>query len=249
MFLIPDSWYAVKVLPKKGRGIFAARDIEATTVIGDYLGILIKPGSNQESKNGLYDMAAGARYDILAKPSQKGVQWINHACVQNCDVYPYRGHMLIIALRKIFRGEELAYQYGQYAPDETVATCYMHACYCDSDLCTGTMHNASINYDRWKKLVKKEFGSSYGKLPVRYGQVLPPLPTYPTHIDYEKNGFHDFTIFGAEKKRPVAYSDSALPPIAEIKKRIGETGQRLAFPKIHFSVSGVEEGMVIGKRI
>ena len=40
MFLISPSTYQIKTLKKKGRGVFAAQDIEAGTVIGLIGGIV-----------------------------------------------------------------------------------------------------------------------------------------------------------------------------------------------------------------
>src|SRR5579862_3875481 len=177
MFVIPDDWYAIKMLKKKGRGVFASRDIAPGTVIGDYLGTLMPRDASDERSNGLYDMAGGLNYEILADPKKKGVHLINHSCANNCEAYPYQGHILYIALRKIFRGEELAVNYSLYAPEENTP-CSAHACHCGSKFCRGTMHEDWQQFDAWDALLRKQFGVWYRKVPGKYGSELPPLSKY-----------------------------------------------------------------------
>lgn len=248
MFLLPDSYYTVKKTKYKGRGVFAAKDIEASSVIGDYLGKIIKKDSNDEIKDGLYDMAGGTKYDVLANPKIKGVHFINHSCANNCDVYPYKGHMLFFALRKIFKGEELSFNYWLYAPDEKTTTCDTHACYCESRICLGTMHHAAGNFDAWEDFVKKEFGVAYTKLPGKYGEQLPPLETYPVSVDLNKKNSYDYDIFGSEAKPAEMYSDAALPTTIELKKRIRETGKHLSFSKLHVTIYGIRDAMLVAER-
>ena len=249
MFIIPKSWYIVKTTKKMGRGVFAARDIEAGTVIGDYLGTIIKLDSNIEKNTGLYDMAGGEKYDILANPKIEGVHFINHSCANNCDTYPYQGHTLFFALRKIFKGEDLSINYWLYAHDEKETTCDMHACHCGSEICTGTMHHAAKSFDAWEKLVKKEFGPWYKKIPGEYGVPLPPLEKYPEFIYQEKIKTYEYNIFGSEKKAPEVFKDLVLPKIPELRKRIQETGKHLSFPKLKITIYGLQDGMLLAKRI
>lgn len=249
MFLIPHSQYVVKKIKDKGRGVFAAQDIEAGTVIGDYLGILIKPNSNDEKKNGLYDMSGGEKYDILANPKVEGVHFVNHSCANNCDIYPYKGHMLLFALRKIFKGEELSLSYWMYAPYEKETTCDMHACYCGSEICTGSMHHAAMNFDSWEKLVKKEFGRCYNELPGKYGDELLPLTKYPKSIKQNGVKIYEFSIFGSEIKPAEKYEDNTLPAMTELQKRIRETGKQLSFTKLKMIIYGIRDGILLVKRV
>jgi len=246
MFLIPRDWYVVKNVKKKGRGVFATRDIEAGTVIGDYIGTIMDPNDENESKNGLYTMGVGDKYDILGDPKIEGVHYINHSCSNNCDAYPYQGHILFFALRKIFKGEELSINYWLYAPDENETTCNMHACYCGSTICTGTMHSACITAPAWEKLVKKQFGSYYQKIPGKYGDQLAPLKKYPRAIK-TKSTLYD--IFGSEIKSAQKYTDKVLPTMIELRKRIRETGKQLYFPNLKMTVYGIRDGILLVKRM
>jgi len=245
MFLIPDFWYVIKTTKKKGRGVFAARDIEAGMVIGDYLGTIIPFDGSDEKKNGLYDMAGGINYDILADPQKKGIQLINHSCANNCDIYPYEGHMLYFALRKILKGEEITVDYGLFAPNDTTVTCNLHACRCGSAICTGTMHSAQKDFDEWEKFVKKQFGKWYEKVPGKYGDQLAPLKRYP-HFVKDNSAIYN-NIFGSEEKAAEKYKDEKLPAILELRERIRKTGRQLLFPKLKMTVYGIRDGMLLVK--
>ena len=249
MFLIPRSWYTIKTIKYKGRGVFAARDIGEGTIIGDYLGILIKPDANNEKKNGLYDISGGIKYDILANQKIEGVHLVNHSCANNCDIYPYQGHMLLFALRKIFKGEELSLSYWMYAPYDKETTCDMHACYCESEICTGSMHHAAVNFELWEKLVKKEFGDWYNKIPGKYGEPLLPLGSYPDSVQQENIKIYEYNLFGSEAKRAEKYKDKTLPTMPELRKRIRKTGKQLLFPKLKMTIYGIRDGMLLVKRM
>lgn len=245
MFIIPGSQYAIKKTKDKGWGIFAAQDIEAGTIIGDYLGTIMPRDGSDEREKGLYDMAGGLKYEILANPRKRGVHLINHSCANNCETYPYKGHILYFTLRKIFRGEELTANYSLYAPEEDVP-CRLHACYCGSKFCNGTMHDDWRHFEEWEAFLKKQFGPWYRKIPGAYGSELLPLLRYPESIkkDYPKL----FNIFGSEKKPAARYQDSKLPSITVMRQRIRTTGRRIAFPKLGITIDGVKNSILLVER-
>ncbi len=249
MFLIPDLWYTIKTTRKKGRGVFAAHDIEAGTIIGDYLGTIIRCNKSDEKKNGLYDMAGGLKYDILADPQKKGIQLINHSCANNCGIYPHQGHMLYFALRKIFKNEEVTVDYGLFAPDDTTITCNLRVCHCGSEICTGTMHSATRNFDSWERLVKKEFGRWYKKVPGKYGSELMPLQEYPSSIQQDRVKIYEYDLFGSEIKIAEKYNDRTLPTMFELRRRIRKTGRQLSLPRIQMIIYGIRGEMLLVKRI
>lgn len=247
MFFIPQSWYTIKILKKKGRGVFALRDIPAGTVLGDYTGKLVRPEDEDEEKEGLYTIEGGERYDILADPKEKGLHCINHSCAANSGIYPYRGHMLFITVRKIFKGEEITINYmlGKAEKDEPM-TCEEHACYCASKFCTGTMHDAEETFATWHQFLKKQFGPAYKKLPAAYGAQIPLLDIYPASIEMDYPKIHN--LFGSEKKSPESYTDASLPSLAELRKRIHETGRRINFPKLGITVDGIKNGFLLAEK-
>jgi hypothetical protein len=253
MFLIPASSYRIKTTKHKGRGVFAMRDLPTGTVIGDYLGTIIRPYTNDEKKNGLYDMQGGLHYDIMGDRTKIGIPLINHACANNCELYPYRGgHVLYVALRKIFKGEELTVNYGIGVQDEKDIPCSLHVCRCGSKICTGTMHTAEDNFEawyrHWESLLKKNFGAWYGKVPGKYGAQLAPLGSYPDFIDVQKVKLYDPSIFGSEMLPVAVYKDEVLPRLPELKKLIRETGRRLSFPKLHLVIDGVRSNILLAER-
>jgi hypothetical protein len=252
MFLLPRSHYTVKVTKEKGRGVFAARDIEPGTVIGDYIGVFVPTDSNDENKKGLYDMRGGLTYDLVANPKKEGIQWINHSCVNNCDAYPYRGHILYFALRKIFKGEELSATYGLGEANEKNIVCAKHACHCESKFCTGTMHESEDTFNvynnGWEKLVRRNFGRWYRKSPGKFGEKVVPLERYPEKVPQEKEPLYIFNIFGAENKPAARFADTSLPSIAELRERIRATGRRISFPRLHLTVAGIKNNTLIAER-
>jgi uncharacterized protein len=244
MFLISSSDYAIRKTKKKGRAVFAKHDITMGTVIGDYTGTIVRPEDENEGKDGLYTMEGGKRYDIIAYPNGNGLHCVNHSCASNAGIYPYRGHQLFIALRKIFAGEEITINYtlGKADSDETI-TCEEHACHCGSKFCTASMHDAEETFVAWEKFLKKQFGSDYNKLPGKYGTQLQPLDHYPAFIENDYPKMYD--IFGSEKKSAMQYNDTILPTMTELRKRIRKTGKNAAFPKLRMIVEGVKNGFLL----
>src|SRR5205085_2662174 len=121
---------------------------------------------------------------------------------QNCGIYPYRAHMLYIATRYIFAGEEMTVGYMLGAADEKDdVTCKMHACHCGAKACTGSMHDSETDYEKWEKLSGRE---SRQKISVKYGTQLPPLDSYPASINIDALKIYEFNAFGSEKKSPMA---------------------------------------------
>jgi hypothetical protein len=246
MFLIPPSWYSVRRTKQKGRGVFALHDIASGTIIGDYLGILMDPKEEDEERDGLYTMIGGLHYNILGNPKTTGIHLINHSCANNCDIYPYQGHILYFASRKIFKGEEITADYWLYAPWEHWTNCAMHVCYCSSTVCTGSMHHALSQFEPMEKLWEKNFGTWYRKIPGKYGEQLSPLKKYPQSI--KKDYPTIYNLFGSENKPPTKYPETILPPIVVLRNKIRETGRRLLFPKLKMALYGVRNGVLLVKR-
>lgn len=243
MFLILASSYRIKTTAKKGRAVFATQEIPPGTVIGDYSGTIVRPEDEDEEKTGLYTIEGGKKYDIIANPKDNGLHCINHSCAPNSGIYPYKGHMLFIALRKIFSGEEITigYMLGKADNDETI-TCEVHACECGSRYCTGSMHDKEESFKTWEKFLKKQSGPAYEKLPGAYGAKMPELASYPTTIAGDHPDIYN--IFAAEKKPAISYTDSRIPSVAELRKRIKETGQRLSFSKLGMTVNAIKNGVI-----
>jgi hypothetical protein len=248
MFLLPRDTYTVTTTKRKGRGVFATRDIAPGTIIGDYIGTLMRPEDENEKRDGLYTMGIGALYDVLASPKKEGIHLINHSCAANCGIYPYRGHILYIATRHIFDEEEITVNYmlGK-AHDEKNTECSMHACHCGTKICTGTMHENDTAYAIWEALEKRESVPWQKKIPGKYGEELQPLETYSPAISLD-DLMYQYPAFGSEQKRPMTFQETSLPSLAALSMQIRKTGRQLSFPKLHFAIYGIRHGMILGER-
>ena len=70
--------------------------------------------------------------DIDGNVKYNTARFINHSCDPNCETDVIRGHIWVIALRDIKKGEELAYNYNyEYEDYED------HKCRCGSNRCVG----------------------------------------------------------------------------------------------------------------
>ncbi len=90
-------------IDKKGRGLYATRDIKEGTKIIDYVGKLITKKQTEESDkydNGkpIYLFTINKRYDLDGDFSWNTAGLINHSCNNNCD---YDGKGLKIWVKAI----------------------------------------------------------------------------------------------------------------------------------------------------
>lgn len=246
MFLIPKTDFKIKITEDRGKGAFALRKIEAGTIIGDYLGKLIKPSEEDayEKKYGLYAFFYNFKATIFPDLKSTGVHLINHSCMSNCGFFPYQGHILYFALRTIFPGEELTVQYLLDAVTEDDKDYYL--CHCHTPLCHGTMCNSNKSKDKQvMSFILARQGKYLKKLEVPYGQSLSPLKKYPLKIaDYRI-----YDLYGYLSKAPFLYKDKVLPKVTELRNRIRRSGRTLRFERMNLDVWGVADDLIIAKPI
>jgi len=182
MILLEQQYWEVKKTKELGLGVFAKKEIKAGTVIGDYLGKVIKTAQYDldRDKIGLYLMYFTDTASIYPNLKKPGIHLLNHACTPNCCIYTYCGHTLFFALRKIKPSEELTIPYLLSPKDETCNPC-THNCKCSSKLCTGTMHMSRDKYEKWQKFQNEEKKKTR-KPKVVFGKNLPKLSSYPKII-------------------------------------------------------------------
>jgi uncharacterized protein len=243
MILLPDDAWQIKTTPKKGRGIFVTKDLPAGTVIGDYIGKVIKTAEEDthEKDDELYlmyyhDYASLYPVDVKAP----GLHLINHSCAPNCWMYTYKGHTLFFALRHIFAGEELTVSY-LLSPDRACHPCH-HICHCESIICYHTMHLSQERFDKWDAF-ETEQAKQTKRARIRYGKVLPTLPEYPKSIPDHPI----YTLVGSATQPALILEDKKLPPTQEIRKIIRETGRILEFPALKTKVFGVDNDTILQK--
>jgi len=182
MFLIPQDFWQVKKTAHKGLGVFAAKKLTKGTVIGDYLGTVIKTSDYDFTldQNGLFLMYYSDAASIYPDLSVPGIHLINHSCLPNCWIYNLNGHTLFFALRNIQVDEELTVSY-LLSPKSKYCNPCRHICKCQSKNCTGSMHLSPEKFTIWQTFQDKHVKKTR-KAGVVYGQTLPPLPKYPKSI-------------------------------------------------------------------
>ncbi|XP_062867030.1 histone-lysine N-methyltransferase 2B [Trichomycterus rosablanca] len=105
-----------------GRGLFCKRNIEAGEMVIEYAGIVIRSILTDKRENYYSSKGIGCYmfriddFDVVdATTHGNAARFINHSCEPNCysRVINVEGqkHIVIFALRKIYRGEELTYDY------------------------------------------------------------------------------------------------------------------------------------------
>lgn len=182
MFLISDDSWEIKETTEKGLGVFAKKAISAGTVIGDYLGKVIKTidyDLEKEKERHFYLMYLTDEKSIYPDLKKPGIHLLNHSCSPNCWIHLYRSHSLFFAVRNIKPGEELTISY-LLSPKEDCSPC-SHVCKCQSKLCTGTMHLTRNKYKKWQGFQNKQKNKTQRTKPV-FGKNLPKLTFYPKTI-------------------------------------------------------------------
>ncbi len=180
MILLPDEFWEIKSTKNKGRGIFARKNISEGTVIGDYVGKIMRPEEAIVDENNLYLMYYHDRAVVSPDLENPGVHLLNNSCDPNSWIYIYKGHTLAFARRKIAKGEELTIPYLLPPVNQFCNPC-LHVCRCGNLNCTGTMHTSKEKYDKWRKLTDKQSMETKRER-IRYGKELKILSDYPKLI-------------------------------------------------------------------
>lgn len=242
MFLLPSSSWKIVRSSGKGRGIVVTTELAPGTVVGDFLGKIIKEEEVEkyEKLYGLFGFSRNDQEVIWAFPNEKGVQLMNSSCVANCGFFPYQGHILIYTLRRIFAGEELSFFYHVEPPPRSVLS-RVYSCNCGSEFCRGSLYSSPWFEAEWEKVMNRKEGKELRKKIVPYNGFLTPLKSYPK----EMRDVPIFDLFGAKRKRPEVFDDRTLPPVKELRRRLRWTGKRLRFSKLGVVVVGVKNRVAL----
>lgn len=182
MFLLNDDYWEIRKTHKKGLGVFAKKEIKRGTVIGDYIGKVLKTAEYDPDldKGGLYLMYLTDEASIYPDVTEPGTHLLNHSCNPNCWIYAYHGHTLFFALRKIMPQEELTISYLLSPKTDACDPC-IHICKCESEKCRGTMHLGEKQYEKWQEF---QDGQKTENISVQFafGRSLPKLASYPKTI-------------------------------------------------------------------
>ena len=130
-----------------GRGVYAVAPLAAGEVLIEYTGERISwdeamdrhPHDPSNPNHTFYFHIEDGRV-IDALYGGNSSRWINHSCEPNCEADEVNGRVFIKALRDIFPGEELFYDYGLVIDERyTPKLKKEFACHCGSPHCRGTM--------------------------------------------------------------------------------------------------------------
>lgn len=214
MFLIKNNIWKIKKTKDKGFGVFTKKEIKQGTIIGDYLGQVIKTAEYDFSRDKkelflMYLTDKASIYPDLAKP---GIHLLNHSCEPNCWICIYKGHTLFFALGEIKPGEELTISY-LLAPNEDCKPC-THICKCGSKNCSGTMHLSKEKYEKWQEQQAREKKKA-GIVRFAFNKNLPRLNSYPKKIDSENYAaFSSSTASAATSSSEVVTSSATTSSVA-----------------------------------
>lgn len=139
-------------------GIYAKEDIPKGAKVIEYIGEKItKEESEKRADNQLevsksnpelgavYIFELDDEYDIDGNVDYNPARFINHSCSPNCEVDITDGHIWIIAIKDIKKGEEITYNY-QYDIEDYQD----HPCRCGSPNCVGYI----LDEEHWDKIKK-----------------------------------------------------------------------------------------------
>ena len=146
-------------IDKKGKGLYATRDIKEGEKIIDYIGKLITKKQTEESdkydnSKPIYLFTVNKKYDLDGDFPWNIAGLINHSCENNCD-YDGKGLKIWVkAIKDIKKGEELTCDYG-FGYDKDYK---QFPCKCKSKNCCGYIVRAE---SRWR--INKKFSLGYLK--------------------------------------------------------------------------------------
>jgi hypothetical protein len=235
VLILGSDTIEVKDTTQKGRGVFAKNDLPGGTVIADYLGKIILPEEEDETEqSGVYGMCWRGDFSILPDLTLQGAHTVNHSCMPNASYYPYHGHILIVATRKIFSGEEITTSYLIDPESCSESPCH-HQCYCDTPVCTGTMHSShQISGPGWEKFVREKQGDFFNSdFPI--GSRIQKLEAYPEFMPDDNY----LPIYGNVFQPPLEIELSVCPPFWSIRQHIRISGKTLNVRKLHLHILGI----------
>ncbi|HEY2799147.1 MAG TPA: SET domain-containing protein-lysine N-methyltransferase [Chthoniobacterales bacterium] len=130
-----------------GTGVYTTRMIRKGTRIIEYTGALIPARQAKKLEPHDPDNPYHTFYYLLdngdvidAGVGGNAARWINHSCDPNCSTEEEAHRIFIYALRTIYPGEELFYDYSLEPGERRTRTLEKaYACFCGSPRCRGSM--------------------------------------------------------------------------------------------------------------
>ena len=143
-------------IDRKGRGLYATKDIKEGARIIDYIGKVITKKQTEvsdkfDNAKPIYLFNLNSRYDMDGDVSWNTARLINHSCSNNCDYNGTGLKLWVVTLKDIKKGEELTCDYG-FGYDENYK---QFKCKCAAKNCCGYIVRAE---SRWR--INKKFSLS-----------------------------------------------------------------------------------------
>lgn len=130
-----------------GTGVFALSEYSAGELIIEYVGEVISmqeairrhPHDPLQPDHTFY-FHIDDDHVIDGLHGGNAARWINHSCRPNAEPQEDRGRIFIHALRRIWKGEEITFDYDLFSDEPmTEALRAKYACHCGAPKCRGTM--------------------------------------------------------------------------------------------------------------
>ena len=140
-------------IDKKGRGLYAIKEIKKGTRIMDYVGKIITKKQTEQSEKfdnakPIYLFNLNKKYDLDGDVLWNTARLINHSCSNNCDYNGTGLKLWVVTIKDIKKGEEITVDYG-FGYDENFK---QFKCKCKSKNCCGYIVRAE---SRWR--INKRF--------------------------------------------------------------------------------------------
>ena len=135
-------------IDRKGRGLYATKDIKEGARIINYVGKVITKKQTEDSKKfdnskPIYLFNLNKKFDLDGDIPTNTARLINHSCTNNCDYNGTGLKLWVVAIKNIKKGEELTCDYG-FGYDEDYK---QFPCKCASKNCCGYIIRAE---SRWR---------------------------------------------------------------------------------------------------
>ena len=146
-------------IDRKGRGLYATKDIKEGTRIINYIGKIITKKQTEESEKfdnskPIYLFNLNKKYDMDGDVFRNTARLINHSCSNNCDYNGIGLKLWVMAIKDIQKGDELTADYG-FGYDQDYK---QFPCKCGTKNCCGYIVRAE---SRWR--INKKFRLSLNK--------------------------------------------------------------------------------------
>jgi SET domain-containing protein len=153
MILLPSEFWEVKETKRKGKGVFAKKDIGKHKLVAQYIGKLVHIKDVDLEKYREYLMEYDDERAIVPDVTSIGAHLVNHSCNPNCWIYKYNRNVFLASMRDIAPGEEITIHYLLPPKGISCKDNCEHICNCGESDCTGTMHLSEEDYKTWQKIV------------------------------------------------------------------------------------------------